>query len=513
MTKNWHSSFFYSLQGVVALLFAYGFVQSSMRLSASWNLGENDPVSVLNIQNFWSWVMSGGQVFDLLAMGLSEIFGPTAFVFQVLRYGLLTIALIFVFLITRRISNSGFWALLTVESYALIYQISWRFHEGFTYPLVTIIAVSGTFWAFLRLENAMGNPRGYWVFAFFILFGMIAGFWYFAFSLALFLSLIISRQGSFRAKVMLALPIIVFPVMYIWLSIVLPYASSSQIQLIEYDNVYASLSGGGSAALKVVAYLSPFLPVVILLFGFSIRKSSVPPSPMIRIIKISSLLGVTGVVIAAVLRSEAAYGEHALMPLFFLTPIWIVDRVRRAAPSIRLIKLYSALCLTLMMVAFVARAANLYVLDPVCKRCYFGVPYEGLARELSLDFPLSDNARVFTDDERLSGHLRTFWQGTRPFFMPQDIRHHAFDLFQFGPLTDAAGPLNTPTLFVWDATKGETRITELMKFLRIDFEEARGLLDKAHIYQIPWRHTWRQTGYRTSTWKAVLVKQYYDKSD
>ena len=82
-------SFFTSFAGVLFLIVSYGLAHSTMRLFATWNLGENDPVSLLKTQTFDLLIQSGTHPFDVLTFGLSEVLGENALVFQILRYGCL----------------------------------------------------------------------------------------------------------------------------------------------------------------------------------------------------------------------------------------------------------------------------------------------------------------------------------------------------------------------------------------------------------------------------------------
>jgi hypothetical protein len=57
--------------------------------------------------------------------------------------------------------------------------------------------------------------------------------------------------------------------------------------------------------------------------------------------------------------------------------------------------------------AFFARGANMFVLQPVCKICRWGIPYEGLADEMrKRGFT---GGRILVTDKETGGNLRRFF--------------------------------------------------------------------------------------------------------
>ncbi|MEO1067215.1 MAG: hypothetical protein AAFW47_07540 [Pseudomonadota bacterium] len=474
-----------TLPGVIAALGLYGLLHATMRLTASSNLGENDPLSVLQTQSVHALLQSEGIIFDALVFALAEILGPSALVFQILRYGLLAIALAFVFLIARRATGSGLWALLTVESYALIYQISWRFHEGFTYPLVAMVAVAGTFWAYGKLRD--GERSAYAWLAVFSIIGMTTGVWYALFAASCAVTIGLRGGNSLAASWLATIPIV-------WIIVLEGLAPAGLLGHVSekelFDGFDVSLDGALKAASAILAYLSPFLVIVILLFARSLADRLGETHHDIRIIKLASIIAAIGLIAIGGLNGRADYAEHALMPVFFLTPIWIMDAVRRSMPSDIAVKTYILICLALMVVAFGARAANLYVLDPVCKRCYFGIPYEGLADTISKMRDISPQAPIIADSDRLAGNLTSFWAGDHRVFRTASSLEN-LDRFSGG------------ALLVWDETRGGGALPARLGNLAAERRDA--VLANTRTIEVPWRHMWRVTGYRQSVWKVSIL--------
>ncbi|MBA4782281.1 MAG: hypothetical protein H2045_03595 [Rhizobiales bacterium] len=467
----------YTITGALCFLGLYGLAHGTLRLFASWNLGENDPASALNIQSLATLQRSGAATFDMLAFGLAEIFGPSALIFQILRYGLLAIALGFVFVIARRVTGSGLWALLTIESYALIYQISWRFHEGFTDPLISMVAVAGLFWAISLLiveKSGFAIAMAVW----FIALGALTGVWFAGFLFALVAALM-ATPGLANRQLILALSIAgaMLSLFYLW---------GSGFFQETWPEPVSPLLRVGKAGLKVIAYLSPFLPIVLLIFWRSLRGARPPASPLSSLIAAASLASMAGLLVAGLILGDARFPEHAVMPLFFLTPIAVIDYVRRGASSMTAIRSYVGICLVLMVVAFGGRVANLYVLDPVCKRCYFGIPYKGLADALKADPDFAAATMVLAPTERLLGNLYTYWPEKR-----------------FGRTGET---LPQTVLYVWPEDMNDVMARIWLREQGVTPEKIAEILRTSKELIIGWPHIWRETGYRSSIWRAAIAE-------
>lgn len=479
-------SFFTSFTGVLLLIVSYGIAHSAMRLFATWNLGENDPVSLLKVQTFDLLVQSGAHPFDVLTFGLTEVLGENALVFQILRYGLLAIALLFVFLVSRRVSRSGVWALLTIGAYGLIYQISWRLHEGFTYPLITMVAIAGTFWAFGRAGLALVN--GFWL-ALFIGLGLLSGLWFWVFLPALAIGALFTWPKH------AALPrLIVLGGGLLAVALIVNFAITNEWPV--YESLF---SGVGNAALKSLAYLSPLLPILVLLFMPEFFTIVEGERKEITIIRISTIVIIGALLIAGAVMGVTNYSERALMPVLFLTPIWLLDRLRRGFPSERRIRLFAFLCLSLMVVAFVSRAANFYVLDPVCNRCYFGIPFKGLSEELAKRFDTKPHYRVVTPDPRIGGHLVAHWPAEeKPLVF---AGANKLDLSEDPRPTIAVWPVRNNT----EIAAYDRGVNDWLKQLGVDDAEARRALRHKNVISVGWPHIWRENGYRSSRWVATRL--------
>jgi hypothetical protein len=136
--------------------------------------------------------------------------------------------------------------------------------------------------------------------------------------------------------------------------------------------------------------------------------------------------------------------------------------------------------------AFFARSANMYVLEPVCNICRWGVPYAELAGEMRRQG--IDQERIVVFEDEIGGNLRRFFPKARIEFAGE-------------ALTPTAPPAHGQrTVFVWSEghpADAPARFPSLGPGHRPE---------NAAAIRVPWRnHFWKPDGYRTSSWRLLIV--------
>jgi hypothetical protein len=431
----------YSLGGVVLAAALYSAAHVAARLIASGNLGEDDPFDAILTQTLsLGYLPDQPPLYDWALWLLERVTGHGVLHFQLLKYALLTATCAFIFLSARRVmKGDAFWAFLSVEALALIYQISWRFHEGFTHAVGAMCAVAATFWLLLRLIErqrlldhallglAMGlgvlTVTTYWVY----LAALIGAAW---------------MQPSVRRAVFrpplaigLAVAALIAAPHFIWLaatpeglSAILPAVKSAGL----HDHLMLALSGIRRAITEPVMYLAPLIFLYPLFFpgmiGAVWRRTRLRPDEarepdLEQLILHLTLLSAGALVLAAIVFGIHRYPVHALMPLFLVTSIWLTAQARNSAPSATRIRRFVIMALSVAIFAFFARGANMFVLQPVCNICRWGIPYEGLAEAMrKRGF---SEGRILVTDKETGGNLRRFFPdaaialgGGRPYAPP-----------------------------------------------------------------------------------------------
>lgn len=496
--------FLYSLPGVLAVVAAYVLVHVTARLLASGNLGEDDPFDNLLTQTLApGYGVLKGPLYDWVIWFLQQPLGTGIHAFLLLKYGLLVAMAGLLFLIARRVTGSAFWAFLAVDAMALVYQIFWRFHEGFTHRAGAMALAVATFWALLRLVDR-GRRRDYALFALLAGLGLLTEHAYGIFLVALFAAA--RLQPALRARVYApamaqALPItaLVVAPYGLWLLADPGRLRGLLANLLPFAPDYSLaglLAALGDALTFPVMVLSPYIFILPLVFPgllrsilrSPLRPQAGPAADLSQFILHVLLIEVAWLVLFdGVVFQHADYAVHTLLPMFMVAIVWLTDKVRQSAPSAARVRAYLAILLALTVLAFVGRAANMFVLDPVCSKCRWGIPYDQLAERIRAT-GFRDGTLV-VDEEELGGNLRRFFPTARIV------------------LTDKGGivPPETPrsraggTVLVWLVKKDDLDVPDkLIAWLPPDPRVWR-----PQLVRVPWRHLWKPDGYRHSTW-AIL---------
>ena len=154
---------------VIGVGLCYGLAYSALRLSLSDNLPQDDVTSNVLTQTLQiGYVPRQPPLYEWLLWLVQILTGPTLPSFLIIKYGLLTATLAFLYLAATRMFREKSFAVIAGLSPFLLYQFAWNLHEGVTHSMVLICAVAASLWAFMRIAES-GRVQDY------LLFGLIAG--------------------------------------------------------------------------------------------------------------------------------------------------------------------------------------------------------------------------------------------------------------------------------------------------------------------------------------------------
>lgn len=394
----------------LALLLGYAALHVGARLLASGNLAEMDPTVELQARA-WALVYVPGEapLYTWIIRAVETVTGPGVLAFQLVKYACVILTGLGLWAVAWRLTDGDrVWSLLAVEALALIYQLSWRLHEGFAAELLAFVAVPWLTLAVLRIAEAR-RPLDY------------AG-------LGLAVALALESTGPARAfaLVLLAAALsqpgiraaLIRPPLALAALVALPAALHvAAISPVWFDGLAPGQGGVKVWFERIVAepvlFLSPHLPILLVLFPAMIptlHRRLPPNDPAAsadRLIADATLLGVavliTGTLLGLGLDDD--YPVQWIGPLFLMTSTWATGRARRAATRPWRLKALVALGLGLATFAFGLRLANMYGQQPVCKICRWGVPYDRLAARLAEDTP----AAIIAADADTAGNLVRFF--------------------------------------------------------------------------------------------------------
>jgi len=502
----------YSLGGILTAAGIYAVVHVAARLIASLNLGEDDPLPEILVQQLQLGYLPGRPpLYDWLIWVVQRITGPGVVAYQLLKYTLLVATCGFLFLAARRVmAGDMLWAFLTAESLALIYQISWRFHEGFTYQVGAMALVAATFWAFLKVMDT-GRWRDYALFGSFAGLGMLCAQEYWVFLATLILAALL-QPGS-RARLLTpggalaaAIAAVLFAPHLLWL---VSEPGRIAAALPDWQLPGAGTWGEAGQGLRR-AFTEPLMYLAPLVFIYPIMFPRMLPQTL-REVRVRTgpsaaadlelfalhitLLGVGALIAGALVAGVWKYPTHALMPLFLVTTIWLAARARKAARTNGEIRRFVWLAVIITLVALGGRLANMYVLEPVCSICRWGVPYDDLARAIGQHTP--PEAGIVVVDDELGGNLRRFFPGRRIIWAEHP--HIGTEHPDARPARAGA-----PYVLLWDHEYGDLRA--LRGFQSVFPAVSQDTLDTAKQAEIAWTgHLWKPDGYRYSVWRFTVL--------
>lgn len=488
------------LAWVLGLVLVYVLLHAGFRLLASDTLGEDDILDTLLAQDLRLGYPSQPlqpPLYDWLLWAVQQAMGTGIAGFLLIKYAALTATAALLYLAALRALKDPLFALLSVESLALIYQIFWRFHEAFTHQVLAMVAVMATVWLALRLADG-GGRRDWLALGAVTGLGLLTEPAYATFLLALLLAGLL--QPALRRRLLrpalagaLLLALLIATPYLAWLA-----AEPQRLAGLRLDWQAADVLHGLKNALRMpFLYLSPLLLILPALFPGWLRtawadlrrRPNADATPDYEQWLLHAGLIALGLsVLGALLFGIGRYAVHAVMPLYLATAIWLFGVARRAEAGESAVRRFTRFALLLAVVALLGRLANMYVLDPVCKKCRWGIPYAGLAAELrACGF---SRGTVLGVDPELLGNLRA------------QLPDSHFVVRGGFTVTPAGADWTRGQLaLVWSSRQSDTAVAGHLA----DFLPARIAIEQAGTLTIPWQHLWRPTGYRHSAWRVLLV--------
>jgi len=495
----------YSLGGILTAAGVYALVHVAVRLAASLNLGEDDPLSAILTQQLQlGYLPARPPLYDWVMWGVNHLTGPGVIGYQLVKYALLVATCGFIFLAARRVmAGDNLWAFLAAESLALVYQISWRFHEGFTYQVGAMVLVAATFWAFLRAADT-GRGRDFALLGVFAGLGLLCAQEYWVFLATLLLAAAV--QPALRARfatpgglLAAGMAAILFAPHVIWLLAETGRfaAAMPAWQLPAAETLGAVAQGLKRAFTEPLMYLAPLVFIYPIMSPRmaprTLREARLRPSAagkpdLEQLILHMTLLSVTALILGALVAGIWQYPTHALMPMFLITTIWLAARARRAARTRGEVRRFVWLAVIITLVALGGRLANMYMLEPVCQICRWGIPYADLARTLEHQTP--PGADIVVADNDLGGNLRRFFPGRR--------------IVWAGNPPFAPRPDKRPQVLLWEAGRGASREVSRLRAAFAGYPAPA--FTSATTIEIPWTgHLWKPDGYRDSAWRFTVL--------
>jgi hypothetical protein len=503
---------------VIGVGLAYGLAYSLLRLSLSDNLPQDDVTSNVLTQTLaLGYVPRQPPLYEWLQWSVQQVTGPTLPSFLLIKYGLLTGTVAFLYLAATRIFRERGYAILAGLSPFLLYQFAWNLHEGVTHSMVLTCLVAASLWAMMRIAER-GSAGNY------LLFGVIAGLgliskWGFAGFLLLFL-IGAMLQPSLRVRILNprilfslgAVAVVSAPVVY-WLiagqhDLVALYGKAVAPKG-HLNRFQATLIGLGLSIYAPLGFLFPLDVILPLLFPASLPKAwadikraitphswqgDEPDWPLL--ILHVTIGGFLLLILGALLTGATHYLERYMHPFFLLTPLWMLSAVARTENAARKAKILGVVLAASLLIVFPIRARDLMqAMGPHCNKCRVATPYAGLAEALK--------ARGFEDGTIIAlsrhdaGNLRRFFPKARIV---------CFDRPNYGP---PARPTDfkSEAVVLWRPEQGK----EMPKAAEAELERLKASTEGSpEKVLVPWK-PYPGTGQaRDWAWMLLVAKPHGD---
>jgi hypothetical protein len=481
--------------GVWALVALWGLAHLLLRALNTPVLGTDDMFENVLVQSLQpGYMLRQPPLYEWLLWSAQQVFGPTIWAALSVKYGLISIAALFLFLIARKAITDPRLAALCAFSYSLYYQFGWNLHEGVTHTVVLTTACAAS--AFFFIKALESGRLGYYV-----AFGALAGAGllgkhsYPIFALALLIAA--ASDPVWRRKIRLVGVLLVplaavavySPYAYWILSEGLKLLSSvSQTMGVtaQTSHIVRAGEGLGKLAFGLLGFSVPLLPVLLLLFWPRYLGRVSPKNPAVNDVArlcgrtVLAMIVLTALMIAA---TGATYvKERHMHPLMLLLPIFLFADLERFEFQ-KQWRWLAAVIFAVIAVAFVARVPGMFAPDKFwCGgKCRHMKPYADLAQPLQ-ELGASE-ATLIADTGYTGGNLRVLFPKARVVTKAIPARSDPRD----------------KCFFIWEEGDRKPNIPADERYSEATFGDATDPMAATYLAGT-WPHLWKETGWRTTWW-------------
>lgn len=487
--------FFATPFGVWAIVATWGLSHLLLRALSTPVLGTDDMFENVLVQTLEpGYMLRQPPLYEWLLWTAQQAFGPTIWAALFVKYTLISIAALFLFLIARKAVSDPRLAALCAFSYSLYYQFGWNLHEGVTHTVVLTTACAASAFFFIK---ALQTGR----LTFYLLFGAVAGAGllgkhsYPIFILALVLAALSDEAWRKRISLpgLLLVPLaaaLVYSPYAVWILTegLQLFASVSKTMGVASETSHLSRAGEGLAKLAfgLFGFSVVLVPLLLLLFWPRYLRRKEPLAAGVN--DVARLCGRT--VLAMILLTAlmiavtgATYvKERHMHPLMLLLPIYLFADLERFGLQ-KQWRWLGAIILAVVAVVFVARIPGIAAPDRFwCGgKCRHMKPYADLKEPLASMG--AANATLIAENGYTGGNLRVLFPGAR--------------------VVTKAIPARTPSrekcFFVWEDGEKQPDAPAADRYAQVTFGSPVTPPSASYLTG-SWPHLWKDQGWRTTWW-------------
>ena len=481
--------------GVWAIVAAWGLAHLLLRAIGSPVVGTDDNYEMVLVQTLEpGYIVRQPPLYEWLLWCAQQVFGPSIQAALFVKYGLISLAALFLFLIARKAISDARLAALCAFSYSLYYQFGWNIHEGVTHTVVLTAACAATAYLFMKVLET-GRLFHCALLGVAVGAGLLSKHSYPLFPLAIGFAALSIRSYRLNLRVwgLLLVPVVATavysPYAYWLLSNGIQFVGSMSNTMgvtAETSHLARSFEGLSKLAFSVLGFSVPLVPVLLLLFWQRYLGRRVPEQPHVNdaarlaVRTVLIMIAITAVLITI---SGATYvKERHMHPLLLLLPVFLFADLERFGFQKQWRRL-GAVILAAVLVAFAARIPALLAPDRFwCGgKCRHMKPYADLKEPLGA-MGLGD-ATIVSDNEYTGGNLRIIFPGAR--IMSRSA--------------SALTPPRETCFYVWEAGESEPPLSALEMFPSATYWNGSNART-ASYHTGTWPHIWKPDGWRTTWW-------------
>ncbi|PVB60744.1 glycosyltransferase family 39 protein [Labrenzia sp. 011] len=481
--------------GVWAVVAAWGLAHLLLRALSTSVLGTDDMFETVLVQTLEpGYMLRQPPLYEWLLFTAQQVFGPTIWAALFVKYGLISVAALFLFLIARKAVSNPRLAALCAFSYSLYYQFGWNLHEGVTHTVVLTTACAASAFMFVK---ALETGR----LGFYLLFGLCAGAGllgkhsYPIFVLALFAAAVSDSHWRPRLRTagLLLVPAaaaLVYSPYAWWIAseglTLLASVSQTMGVTAQSSHVARAGEGLGKLAFGLIGFSVPLVPLLLLLFWpryLGRRKPLLPQVSDVGRLCGRTVLFMILLTALLILVTGATYvKERHMHPLLLLLPVYLFADLERFGFRSQW-RWLGAIVLALVAVAFFARVPGILAPD----RFWCGGKCRHMKPYADLQAPLgalgAANATLIAEDGYTGGNLRVLFPDAR--------------------VVTKAIPARTPPrgkcFFVWEEGERAPDVPAATRFAKAAFWPAEAPVSARYLTG-SWPHLWKSPGWRTTWW-------------
>lgn len=481
--------------GVWTIVVLWGLSHMLLRALSTPVLGTDDMFENVLVQTLEAgYMLRQPPLYEWLLWSAQQVFGPTIAAALFVKYGLISCAALFLFLIARKAIANPRLAALCAFSYSLYYQFGWNLHEGVTHTVVLTTACAAS--AFFFIKALETGKLG-----FYLVFGAVAGAGllgkhsYPIFVVALLIAAASDTIWRQRLRITglllvpLAAAVVYSPYAYWILSEGLKLLSSvSQTMGVtaETSHLLRAGEGLGKLGFGLIGFSVPLLPILLLLFWPRyLGRKEASKAAVNNVARLCGRTVVVMIVLTAIMIAVtgATYvKERHMHPLMLLLPIYLFADLERFDFR-KQWRWLGAILVAFVAVAFLARVPGIVAPD----RFWCGGKCRHMKPYADLKSPLSElgaaTATLIADSGYTGGNLRV--------------------LFPKARVVTSAIPARTAPrekcFFIWEDGEREPVEEAAERFPRVAFWDAEPAVS-ATYFTGSWPHAFKQPGWRTTWW-------------